>query len=963
MSSQVIGRLFTELGMDTAKFKQSALDAINLANQIGGAVTKTGQVVTATGDTIEKAGVKFVENFKRSLDPAAQLTQQIKLLSAAGISQNVIWDKMGAQLTTAANTSTKFGQALSPEVQRMIDFGKSTTTTGFSIENLGKSITQFATNPMEAMKSGIGGMLEKMGPTAVALGGIATAAIGAGVALFKYAESQSDIVEGLENMSAKTGLSIQTLQALEIITENAGLKGMDLGRIIGKLNEQLGKGSGEFVEAIKRLNLEMTDTVTGKPKDVLQFLDEIRSYLLSIPNEANRTSEAQRILGGRLAELIPLLLNSRDGISSQTKALIEQNVVMNKDTIEAWRKFDVQLDKTHIQVSKFTNIFSGVIAKLGEWALAITDQEAYGAALNGRFAEYAKRAKEGADATGKLTDATAGLRPVITRTVIELSDETKELLEVWAAEDNVIEAKKKHADSIKALYRPMDELAKKLKEEMKYFSQEEVITKHKDEILKAATAQSQLTGEVSDASIEIVRQVDRMNDAEYATGKLNDKLELLRKVAIAAAVDPQAEIIKLGGTLKAVDEKLRTNILATTDWDKINVELFNELNNIFVPQTIEGFGEVDKKIKTAADRSNELGDAFGGAFSRLSSDLATNIIEWKGWGDTIVNLGKDLAHSLLSSFLDGLFTPLTNSMASLGKSLGNILFGGGTGSNSGGIVGTILGSLGIGGKSTGSSTGGIVGTAGGIVGTTAAAGSVGISGLGASLGALASNPITIALAGAAGLAVGIPKLIDAISGPDSWEAMVKEVARDYGGVKIDTKTAQQYSNSFGITESEAWGIRKNITSSPQFLEILYSLAQQQSKTDAFLASLSKMGTSWGTFDFRTPFESGLQSGNWDALNQMWGVTSSLGDAGFGTRTSAGSSKMYLANSFGAGNADFSSAVGSGMVYGGNYASSSPTVVVNVNGNNYGMDELDRKIASSLTRTVQRGGLSFLGARA
>jgi hypothetical protein len=124
-----------------------------------------------------------------------------------------------------------------------------------------------------------------------------------------------------------------------------------------------------------------------------------------------------------------------------------------------------------------------------------------------------------------------------------------------------------------------------------------------------------------------------------------------------------------------------------------------------------------------------------------------------------------------------------------------------------------------------------------------------------------------------------------------------------------------------------------------------------------------MGTSWGTFDFRTPFESGLQSGNWDALNQMWGVTSSLGDAGFGTRTSAGSSKMYLANSFGAGNADFSSAVGSGMVYGGNYASSSPTVVVNVNGNNYGMDELDRKIASSLTRTVQRGGLSFLGARA
>jgi len=76
-------------------------------------------------------------------------------------------------------------------------------------------------------------MLEKLGPLGIALGAVATAGVAAGVGLFKFVSAASDNLERLENLSAITGLAVADLQAMEQITKEAGLAGMDLGRIIG----------------------------------------------------------------------------------------------------------------------------------------------------------------------------------------------------------------------------------------------------------------------------------------------------------------------------------------------------------------------------------------------------------------------------------------------------------------------------------------------------------------------------------------------------------------------------------------------------------------------------------------------------------------------------------------------------------------------------------------------------------
>ena len=165
---------------------------------------------------------------------------------------------------------------------------------------------------------------------------------------------------------------------------------------------------------------------------------------------------------------------------------------------------------------------------------------------------------------------------------------------------------------------------------------------------------------------------------------------------------------------------------------------------------------------------------------------------------------------------------------------------------------------------------------------------------GAGFGASVGGPIGAAVGAAVSAAAkGIKNLVGKIQGPNSWEALQKEIARDYGGVTVGSETIKQLSEGMGVTEKEAWGVRKNLSISPAFLAMIASAAEQQGKQDAFLKSLEKVGTSWGEFNFRTPFEEGLASGNFAKLNDMWSNVSNLGDA-FDSRATGGQESMWLA---------------------------------------------------------------------
>jgi hypothetical protein len=201
------------------------------------------------------------------------------------------------------------------------------------------------------------------------------------------------------------------------------------------------------------------------------------------------------------------------------------------------------------------------------------------------------------------------------------------------------------------------------------------------------------------------------------------------------------------------------------------------------------------------------------------------------------------------------------------------------------------------------------------VSTSAAAGAGATTGLSASITALGhtistsmaafghmaiaflTNPVTMIAGAAVGLVFAGRALAKWAQGPNSWEAMSKEIARDYGGLKISDKTSAAFAAQFGITEKEAWADRKAITSSPQMLMFMYQQAQEQGKLGKYLASLGKLERSGvGKADYLTPFKMGLQSGDWSALNTQW--SSAPGMAKLGAKATGGLESLFLPSASG-----------------------------------------------------------------
>jgi hypothetical protein len=81
---------------------------------------------------------------------------------------------------------------------------------------------------------------------------------------------------------------------------------------------------------------------------------------------------------------------------------------------------------------------------------------------------------------------------------------------------------------------------------------------------------------------------------------------------------------------------------------------------------------------------------------------------------------------------------------------------------------------------------------------------------------------------------------------------------------------KKWTAGLGLSESAAYGIRKDLLSSPAMLvNVLAPIAKAQGKMADFLQRIQEVGTAWGTFNFRTAFEKGLAGGNWSALNEAF----------------------------------------------------------------------------------------------
>lgn len=201
--------------------------------------------------------------------------------------------------------------------------------------------------------------------------------------------------------------------------------------------------------------------------------------------------------------------------------------------------------------------------------------------------------------------------------------------------------------------------------------------------------------------------------------------------------------------------------------------------------------------------------------------------------------------------------------SSLAASLGSMgTMGAMLGVTGGGMLGGLFGGGGLG-KGIGMAAGGIGGAFGGAAAAYGlSGGTMGAGALAPMLSFLMTNPIGWAImAGLGGLAIGN------ILYKSPADRAAQETGRDFGGIKMKTSDFTSFASSLGLNKSGYEGIRKDLLSSPKYLtEVAYPLAKQQGKINEFLSSLSNVQTAWGTFDFRSPFETWMKTGSAGALN-------------------------------------------------------------------------------------------------
>jgi hypothetical protein len=321
-----IGRLFFSIESDTSRLNASLQEAIRIAQDAGVKITRAGQSI--------------ISAFDEALNPTKKLAEQVKLLETAGKSSSDIWQVMGERMKTAADAARANSQAVDPLVQKHIDLAKASKGSAFSFESLGKAIQDFSQNPVQAAKSGIMSLLGALGPTAVGIGAVGTAAIAAGVAVFELAKNAAESAEQIKNLSYATGMTVEDVQALQRLGQERGLG--DLTGMIEKLNAQLGSPEGgSFTEAILRMGIAIKEGAGAT-----YYLEELRKHYAAIPDATKRAEQAAADLGKRLIhELGPAILNVDESITEGMEAIKQSGAIMSDSQVDALKKLNEQIEE------------------------------------------------------------------------------------------------------------------------------------------------------------------------------------------------------------------------------------------------------------------------------------------------------------------------------------------------------------------------------------------------------------------------------------------------------------------------------------------------------------------------------------------------------------------------------------------------------------------------------------------
>jgi TP901 family phage tail tape measure protein len=889
---QALGK-FAEKGMDPVESLQAIQDAIKNARTESEATAIAFQVFGKRAAI--DMGRAIIEGRMNIADLVKTLREGKDTINAADEASKTFGERM-------QELQQKTEKALVPIGEKLLDaFEELQPTIIAGIDALASAAKAFADlDPwMQKLIIGAVGVVAAIGPMSYGIG-----------AAVKAASSMVGLLSGGGGLVSLLG-SLGKGAAVA----GAAFAGWEIGRWISQLfdlDEKLGRvwtKLGLFQGGLKESNDALAKTnLLQYTKLAKEYGDELQKLHLNI-QKGNKTeqewSDALTQAFVEVGKLHPAVQAAATGVKNLGAS--------GSDAASGLGLLDDSLKKLRESLEKNSRPADELAAEMKK----LKDS---GAPIDQILAAYAERLVEAAEKQIRLHQK---MKPA-TEALVEQAGAFNLVIE---AEKAAQESAQFLPDMLKGIFDEIDKAAKQAKEDLEKVK--DITDSVSKETAKSKTEELELQRAILDATIPQTEEQKRMLEAEKDRLDYEIKSEVIWNKYAAMRLDIYKKIENMDPfgeayhkaleALNSLDaaEKAALENLANKQGVEV-IKRHQEEYQKMVDGVREGAGEIfDAIVSRGEGAFTKLKDWIEGTFLTSLKKIFQNFIT-SLMTDGQFSLQKLLAGAIPGGIGGGSGQPqipvgdwgnvLGGGSAAGSYDLGSIISGGqvvipempatkpnywasifgqkGTGMNwtefLGGGEGGFWGNNGQGGF-LGTGTGGIGGRGvGGAAGAAMMAGGASMmisgwqgSGIGSWAQSIGGGALTgLAIGGPIGALIGggvgaIGKIIGAISGPNSYEAGSKEVARDFGGIKYSDKEVQAMYNQMGFSEERAWSYRAFLNRSPVMIQQLAAAAEQQGKMDEFLKQLEPGGKgSWG-MDMRTPVEIGMITGDWSELNDVF----------------------------------------------------------------------------------------------
>ncbi len=203
----------------------------------------------------------------------------------------------------------------------------------------------------QLMASGkqVGTALGNVGSAAEQMARRAITSIGLiGGGLFALVKRSADAADATNDMAARVGINVGSLQRLGWAAQMAGSNQEEMGQGIANLNKRIvaaASGNKAMAENFRRLGINVKDA-TGKLKPTEQVMAEIADKFQDMPDGAKKSAIAMALLGNQVGlKLVPTLNGGAEGLKAAGDEFERLHGTLTQDTADAAGKFNDGLDR------------------------------------------------------------------------------------------------------------------------------------------------------------------------------------------------------------------------------------------------------------------------------------------------------------------------------------------------------------------------------------------------------------------------------------------------------------------------------------------------------------------------------------------------------------------------------------------------------------------------------------------